>query len=65
MTTVYVVTNPENGWDCVQGVYATYELAEEACKPEDYEGNEEFWKPYLTRDGLIEGLVIHTKRLES
>tara|TARA_R110002126_G_scaffold262931_1_gene405919 strand:- start:341 stop:478 length:138 start_codon:yes stop_codon:yes gene_type:complete len=34
MQTVIVVTNPELGWDCVVGVYASAEDAENEC-PED------------------------------
>jgi hypothetical protein len=32
---VYVVTNPENGWDCVRGVYSSKELALKSLLPED------------------------------
>ena len=32
---VYVVTNPELGWDCVMGVYESREDAEKRCA--DYE----------------------------
>ncbi len=31
---VYIVTNPELGWDCIVGVFATQALAAEAA----YEG---------------------------
>jgi len=36
MNKVYVVTNPELGWDCVIGVYEVREDAEKYCA--QYEG---------------------------
>lgn len=51
---VYVVTNPENGWDCVIGVYKA--SSEEHLRDElndYYEGNPP------------ESLIIHEKTVEN
>ena len=34
---VYVITNPENGWDCVCGVYSTPEKVIEFLNGQDLE----------------------------
>lgn len=32
---VYIVTDSEAGWDCVEGAYSTVELAEQYCRNRD------------------------------
>lgn len=62
--TVYVVTSTDLGWDCVVGVYPTYELAEAACKPEPDEAQWFKDKGYLDADGMFDTHIIHTKGME-
>ena len=64
--TVYVVTSTDLGWDCVCGVYATYELAEKACKPSEEEYNEdpEWYDKHLNSEGMFDDYIIHVKKLE-
>ena len=49
---VFVVTNPENGWDCVCGVYTTYERI-----LKDYEVGS-------IEDLTENGYILHHKLLE-
>jgi len=51
--TVYILTNPKLGWDCIIGVYQTNEEAEEVAK--NYADEDINWKDYL---------VIHEKQLK-
>lgn len=37
---VYVVTDPQEGWDCVRGVYTNLKAAVERCGGEYIEGQE-------------------------
>jgi len=50
---VYVITNPENGWDCVCGVYSTLEKVIEFLNEQEIEyfdeDSDEFGG-YLTKD---------------
>ena len=55
MNKVYVVTNPELGWDCVMGVYEVREDAEKRCA--EYDG-----VPYDKWDEGESMLVIHDER---
>ena len=41
-TTVYVVTRPELGWDCVCGVYFSEESAKMECENEDGEEDDSY-----------------------
>lgn len=60
---IYVVTNTENGWDCVVGVYDSEDLAEQACMP--YPEDVKYFKEngYLTSDGKFETYNISCKTL--
>lgn len=29
---IYIITNPQLGWDCIVGCFSTYELAVNYCK---------------------------------
>ncbi len=69
--TVYVVTNPELGWDCVCGVFTTEKKALlsilEYRNEEEEEGNEKDYSKMsteklrkLTKD---ESEIIHTETL--
>lgn len=64
---VYIVTDSELGWDCVVGVYATYERALEDCKPdpEEYAEDPEFFDPMLDHEGKFKTRHIFTKQLEA
>ena len=58
MKTVYVVTNPEHGWDCVTGVYlanSEEEVNAYLLKEEGYDEEPENWEDtrIITRQSLI------------
>lgn len=57
MTTVYVAVCVDCGWDCVLGVYDTYEKAFAACAPteEDLSGDDaEYYLSRVDDDGMFE-----------
>lgn len=61
-TDVWVVTKPEDGWDCVRGVYTTKEGAYKRILDDKYD-------PNLSEgelNNLIDesGYVIHDERLD-
>lgn len=53
---VYVVTNVEDGWDCVRGVYTNLRDAVERCNGEYEEGLEAYAydvHPYVIHDKTL------------
>lgn len=70
---VYVVTNPENGWDCVLGVFSSIESLRQYLAPEedwDDEGvdireDSEYYNASIGElEDLEDKLIIHTKYLD-
>lgn len=62
---IYVVTNTENGWDCVIGVFDNADLAKEACRP--HPSDVDYFKEHggLTEDGMFETCFISCKTLNA
>lgn len=60
---VYVVTDPENGWDCVSGVYLDIDTMLNNYKTEDnceitYKSGKIF-----NGEDILENLVVHEKNI--
>lgn len=62
MKNVFVITNPELGWDCVCGVYENRDDAEKYCAERD-KVDQETWKnnEKLIGDSMW---IIHETTLE-
>lgn len=67
---VFVITNPELGWDCIIGVYTTRRIAMENylynMLGEDYSTKndseiEEIWNKECHREAIIHSTTLHDK----
>ena len=64
MKEIFVVTDPELGWDCVVGVYTTLEGAIK-CVLSRMDIDVDSWKDYETDYGDLDGAVIHEELLRT